>query len=73
MLELAAIFLGYLEFCLSGKCSWFRWKRLTVSVPDVVELSGDAGGGIPVFKELSVLQEEFLTWQTAEEAEGQGV
>ena len=27
MLELAAIFLGYFEFCLPGKCSWFGWRK----------------------------------------------
>lgn len=53
MLELAAIFLGYLEFCL-GNVAGPDGGSSTLSMPDVVELSGDDGEAIPVLKELSV-------------------
>lgn len=53
-IKTGSLFLGYLDFPLSGKCSWSRYRKFNTSYALVVELSGDDGGAIPLLKELSV-------------------
>lgn len=52
-IKTGSLFLGYLDFHLSGECSWSRYRKFNTSYA-LVELSGDDGGAIPVLKELSV-------------------